>query len=194
MVSNVNNSVNGLNLDALLQGCRKQDRQSQKLLYKQFYGYAMSVCIRYTRNYEDALEVMNDAFLKVFTKIDRYDPDRQFKSWFRKILVNCSIDKINKELKNKNHIEIEDLDIPDQQMKQEQIQTSNELIDLVQKLSPAYRSVFNLYVIDGYSHEEIGEMLGISVGTSKSNLAKARMRLRELLVKIDKDEYSRYVG
>lgn len=182
------------NLDLLIQGCLKKDRQSQKLLYKQFYGYAMSICMRYTRNHEDAVEVLNDSFLKVFLRIGQYDRKREFKSWFRKILVNSALDKLKKELKNKNQIQIEDLEISSGQISQQETFQQNDLLSLIQKLSPAYRSVFNLYVIDGYNHEEIADMLGISSGTSKSNLAKARMRLKELLVKIDKDEYTRYAG
>ena len=182
------------NLDLLIQGCLKKDRQSQKLLYRQFYGYAMSVCMRYTRNRDDAVEVLNDSFLKVFLRLEQYDRKRDFKSWFRKILVNSSIDKLKKEMKNKNQIQIEDLEIASKSISQQEAYSQNDLLSLVQKLSPAYRSVFNLYVIDGYNHEEIAAMLGISAGTSKSNLAKARMRLREFLVKIDKDEYTRYAG
>ena len=154
----------------------------------------MSICMRYTRNREDAVEVLNDSFLKVFLRIDQYDRTREFKGWFRRILVNSSIDKLKKEMKNKNQIQIEDLEISSGHDHPHENYSGNDLMLLIQKLSPAYRSVFNLYAIDGYKHEEIASMLGITVGTSKSNLAKARIRLKEFLVKIDKDEYSRYAG
>jgi RNA polymerase sigma-70 factor (ECF subfamily) len=164
------------------------------MLYKHFYGYAMSICMRYTHNYEDAKEVLNDSFMKVFLRIDQYNDKYHFKAWFRKIIVNSSIDYIKKEIKNKYHHPIEEMNIPESPDGQQHSFSQEELLLLVSKLSPAYRSVFNLYVIDGFNHQEISKMLGISVGTSKSNLAKARMRLKELLFKIDKDEYARYAG
>ena len=190
----MNESVNGSQLDELIKGCIRHDRASQKLLYKQFYGYSMSICMRYTRNREDAYEVLNDAFMKVFTRIEQYDFKYAFKSWLRRILINTSIDCIKKEQKNRNQLGIEDLNLPSHAISQDHKQHHEELLMLVQQLSPAYRSVFNLFVMDGYDHKDIARMLGISVGTSKSNLAKARQRLKELLFKIDKDEYARYAG
>ena len=186
--------MKGHNLDLLIRGCLKRDRQCQKLLYKQFYSYAMSICMRYTRNYDDAVEVINDSFLKVFMRIEQYDQQREFKGWFRRILINCSIDKIKKEMKTRNQVPVDEIDPPSISISPEGTQDHKEILMLIQKLSPAYRSVFNLYVIDGYTHEEIAKTLGISIGTSKSNLAKARMRLKKFLVQIDKDEYSRYAG
>jgi RNA polymerase sigma-70 factor (ECF subfamily) len=178
---------------ALIEGCRKGDKNSQKVLYKHFYGYAMSICIRYSMNREEATEVMNDGFLKVFTKIGKYDKNKSFKGWLRRVMINTALDNYRHNLK---HYHQQDL-----AQAPETPSTSNiiadmayeEIVSLVQLLSPAYRTVFNLYVIDGYTHEEIAELLNISVGTSKSNLSKARENLRTLLKK-NKNEYARYSG
>lgn len=180
-------------LAALIKGCSKGDKNSQKALYKHFYGYAMSVCIRYSMNREEATEVMNDGFLKVFTKINKYDTNRSFKGWLRKIMINTALDNYRHNLK---HYYQQDLaHLPDTSAGNTILAdlAYEEIVALVQMLSPAYRTVFNLYVIDGYTHEEISEMLGISVGTSKSNLSKARENLRALLKK-NKNEYARYSG
>ncbi|MBS0000835.1 MAG: RNA polymerase sigma factor [Cyclobacteriaceae bacterium] len=178
-------------LNPILNGCLKNDRKSQKLLYKHFFGYAMSICIRYTENRADALEVLNDSFMKVFTNLKNFNQERSFKSWFRRILINTSIDHLKKEMKHQYLERIEEHEIGHHHSFADQNIGHEELISLVQGLSPAYRSVFNLYVIDGYNHQEIAEILGISEGTSKSNLSKARMNLREMLKKIERNEFIR---
>jgi RNA polymerase sigma-70 factor (ECF subfamily) len=180
-------------LAAHIQLCIKGDANSQKALYKSFYGYAMSICMRYSINREEATEVLNDGFLKVFTKLNKYDPTRSFKGWLRKIMINTALDNYRHNLK---HYYQQDLETsPDVAASGNVLANMayEEIVGLVQKLSPAYRTVFNLYVMDGYSHEEIAEMLDISIGTSKSNLFKARENLRMLLKK-NKDEYARYSG
>jgi RNA polymerase sigma-70 factor (ECF subfamily) len=181
----------GNNLIQILEGCMKNDRKSQKLLYQQFFGYAMSICMRYTQNQADAVEVLNDSFMKVFTQLNKFDQTRSFKSWFRRILINASIDHLKSEMKHQFKMSLEENEKPLEQPSVDQKISHEELIGLIQHLSPAYRSVFNLYVIDGYKHEEIAGMLGISVGTSKSNLAKARLNLRAMLKKIERHEIIR---
>lgn len=178
-------------LDPILKGCLKNDRKSQKMLYRHFFGYAMSICIRYTRNENEALEVLNDAFMKVFINLKNFDRSRSFKSWFRRILINASIDHLKKEMKHRHLERIAEYELTNQEPAGDHQIQHDELISLVQRLTPAYRSVFNLYVMDGYNHQEIAEMLGISEGTSKSNLAKARMNLREMLKKIEGNEFLR---
>lgn len=178
-------------LAALIQACVKGDKNSQKALYKSFYGYAMSICLRYCMNREEAAEVMNDGFMKVFTKLNKYHPARSFKGWLRKIMINTALDNYRHNLKHYYQQDIEAL--PDISITGNVLadMAYDDIVRLVQKLSPAYRTVFNLYVMDGYTHEEIAEILDISIGTSKSNLSKARENLRSLLKK-NKDEYARY--
>lgn len=136
-------------------------------------------------NDDDAADVLNDGFLKIFNNIHKYDPERPFKSWLGKILTNTAIDHYRLNLKFSDHVDISEY---------EQIGTGaavydhlayHDLLKLVQELSPAYRMVFNLFAIDGYSHEEIAETLNISVGTSKSNLFKARQKLQDKIKQLD---------
>ena len=171
-------------LEALLEGCRIGNPKSQELLYRQFYGYAMGVCLRYTRTHDEAVEIVNDGFIKVFNNADKIDLTKSFKNWLRRIMVNTALDYYRQNQKHYNH---EDIQAAEYLVRDGKDASSDlcykELLALVQKLSPAYRTVFSLFVIDGYSHEEIGDMLKISVGTSKSNLARARINLREMLSK-----------
>lgn len=174
--------MNTNRLNAIIEGCRRHDRAFQKELYQLFYQYALSVVLNYAGSLEDAREVVNDVFLKVFTKIENYNPSQPFKPWLNKIAVYTAIDYYRKHIKNE--LPTTDLalipDIPDALDILAAI-TAEELRRLVQQLSPACRAAINLYAIEGYDHNEIAAMLGISVGTSKSNLFKARAKLRILL-------------
>ncbi|GAB3747858.1 RNA polymerase sigma factor [Spirosoma pomorum] len=180
-------------LPDLLAGCLRNQRQSQELLYRQFYGYAMSVCLRYAPTRESALEVLNDGFLKVFTRLDQYDAAQPFKAWLRRIMINSAVDHYRQEVRHHNQDSLEQaeqLSASDAVDAYSQL-AHEDLLMLIQRLSPAYRLVFNLYVMDGFTHEEIAGQLGISVGASKSNLARARENLRQLLKQINQDEYAR---
>lgn len=174
--------MNGTDLDQLLNACRKQDRLAQKELYRQFYRYAMSVALRYGDDENEAIEITNDAFLKVFLNINRYDASKPFKPWFRRILINTAINQVKKKQRFKlTQLMEAEFEIPSTEDILARI-GFEELMKMVRSLSLAYRTVFNMYVIDGYTHEEIATTLGISVGTSKSNLARAREKLRQLLI------------
>ena len=180
-------------LPDLLAGCLRNHRQSQELLYRQFYGYAMSVCLLYAPTREGALEVLNDGFLKVFTRLEQYDPAQPFKGWLRRILINTALDHYRQEVRHLNHESVEQAAatvVSGAADAQSQLAHA-ELLALIQHLSPAYRLVFNLYVMDGYTHDEIAGQLGISVGASKSNLARARENLRQMLHTLKYDEYAR---
>lgn len=171
----------------------RNHRQSQELLYRQFYGFAMSVCMRYAPSRDSALDVLNDGFLKVFTRLDQYEPSQSFKSWLRRIMINTAIDNYRQEARYSQQSDIEraeQLSSPNEPDVYTQL-AHDELMALVQRLSPAYRLVFNLYAIDGFAHDEIADKLGISVGSSKSNLARARENLRNLLKQHHPDEYAR---
>ena len=180
-------------LSDLLAGCLRNHRQSQELLYRQFYGYAMSVCLRYAPTREGALEVLNDGFLKVFTRLEQYDSAQPFKGWLRRILINSALDHYRQEVR---HHHFEDVEQAGKTIVSESADAYSqlaheELLGLIQRLSPAYRLVFNLYVMDGFTHDEIAAQLGISVGASKSNLARARENLRSYLKHVNYDEYAR---
>ncbi|MBB2146632.1 sigma-70 family RNA polymerase sigma factor [Pedobacter sp. LMG 31464] len=142
----------------------------------------MRICLRYAKNKDEAVEMINDGFMKVFMNIQKYDTERPFKAWLSTIMINTSIDYYRNRIKQ---IEMEELNGKHEMEDSENVLSHlnyEDLIRLVQKLSYAYRTVFNLFAIDGYSHEEISSMLSISVGTSKSNLFKARENLKKLLV------------
>jgi len=175
----------------LIQGCKHNDRDSQRLLYQHYYSYALGICFRYSRNTEEAKEAMNDGFMKVFGKINQYQHDSPFKGWIRKIMINASIDQYRKELKYQQQDSVESAHSAFIKPDAISSLSHEELIGLIQKLSPAYRAVFNLYVIDGYTHEEIGKMLKISSGTSKSNLLKARENLRVMLEGLNRISYEK---
>jgi len=141
----------------------------------------MSVCLRYTQNEDEAIEVFNDSFMKVFGKLDTYDVEKSFQSWFRRILINTAINYYHKHEKHRQHHSLNNgLPLKEEDNAISQL-SYQELIALIQRLSPVYQTVFNLFVIDGFSHEEIAEALQISVGASKSNLSRARANLRVML-------------
>ncbi|MDX1939769.1 MAG: RNA polymerase sigma factor [Saprospiraceae bacterium] len=169
-------------LDELLNACKREERLAQKELYRRFYAYAMSVSLRYADDEDEAIEIANDAFLKVFMNLNRYDNSLPFKPWFRRILINTAINQVKKKRRFKwTQLMDAEFDIPSTEDILARI-GFEELMKMVRSLSLAYRTVFNMFVIDGYTHEEIATILGISVGTSKSNLAKARQKLRQLLI------------
>jgi RNA polymerase sigma factor (sigma-70 family) len=164
--------------EAVVKGCLKNDRYSQKLLYENYYGSMMAVCMRYTSDREEARDVLHEGFIKVFKNLSRFKEGTNLGAWIRRIMVNTSIDYYRKQAKKPTIVEINhavhQVDIHDVISSM----GAEEILGYVQDLSPAYRTVFNLYVVEGYSHREVGELLGISEGTSKSNLAKARAKLK----------------
>ena len=180
-------------LKQLIRGCTLNQRESQKKIYNSFYSYGMAICDRYVKRREDAIEIFNDSFLKIFKEIHRFTPSysdegNSFKGWIRQIIVHTAIDHCRKNYKHyfKTEIEKSLIYIPENEESPLDRISYDEIIQAIQDLSPAYRTVLNLFIIDGFSHEEISEKLGISIGTSKSNLFKARQQLQRLLKNNDK--------
>jgi RNA polymerase sigma-70 factor (ECF subfamily) len=169
-------------LQKLIAGCLQQNRKDQKMLYKAFYGFAMSICLRYAGNRYEAAEIMNQGFLKVFTNLHKYDKDRPFIAWVGRIMMNTSVDYYRSNLKlslNDDLDAAEDIghnELPDQKL------NYDDLLAMIQQLPNAYRTVFNLFAIEGFSHDEIAAQLNISTGTSKSNLFKAREKLKIMIL------------
>lgn len=141
----------------------------------------MSVCLRYAAHRDEALEMVNDAFMKVFQHIDRYDTDRPFKAWFRRILVNTSLDHYRSTRRYHETVSfVEDIpEMPASESEEVSLDV-DDILRLFDQLPPMQRHVFNLFVVEGYSHEEIAALLDISRGTSRSNLTRARKRLQHL--------------
>ena len=184
-----------------IEGCKHNKRIYQNKIYVAFYDYAMSICFKYGNDKEDAVEIINDGFLKIFREIYNYKPLSAdiafgFTSWLRRIMINTAIDHYRK---NKNNAIFKDLNeehtnVTAGEEKDMLANISyNELIKIIQELSPAYRIVFNLYAIEGMTHKEVGKQLNITEGTSKSNFAKARAFLQnKLLQKSTKKEINAY--
>ena len=169
----------------LVRGCIVNDRMAQEQLYKQFHGPMASICMRYTRNEHDAIEVLHSGFLKVFKNIQRFDPAKaSLYTWIRTIMVNTAIDFLRQKSRwYISHGELERVETGGIDPEAVQRLSVQELLKLVKQLPPATQAVFNLYVIDGYTHKEIGSLLGISDGTSKWHLSEARRLMQSYLVK-----------
>jgi RNA polymerase sigma-70 factor (ECF subfamily) len=166
--------------------CIKRDRKAEYELYKNTYSYLMSICLRYTRDKDTASEVLNMGFLKILNNLEKYNLAIPFKVWVRKIMVNTLIDEYRKHKREK-----ESLTYVEEYYDSTDFSEANEALAkidvqqiyvLINDLPEATRQVFNLFVIDGYSHREISEMLGISEGTSKWHLSAARQKLKEQII------------
>ena len=172
-------------IKTLIKGCVKGDRKCQEQFYGHFYGKMMAVCYRYSNDPEDAKDLLHDGFIKVFKSLSKYNYKGSLEGWVRRIMVNTAIDFYRKQ---KNTFKISEQDVGDVPFQIEDDSPDvyaemgeRDMLKAVQKLSPAYRTVFNMYVIEGYSHKEIADQLDISEGTSKSNLAKAKMNLKKII-------------
>ena len=167
----------------ILKKCRKNDRRAQFELYELCYPTLMSVCLRYEKNKESAEELLNLAFYKILTKLDKYAPNVPFEAWIRRVTINTIIDEFRKKSRDK-HTFLEKLEgsIPIANMnynEADQKFDAAELEEMIRQLPETSQKVFNLYIIDGYNHREIGEMLGISEGTSKWHLSTSRKSLKK---------------
>jgi RNA polymerase sigma factor (sigma-70 family) len=173
----------------IIKGCIKNNRESQKALYEKMYGTMLGVCLRYSNNMIDAKEVLHEGFLNVFENLKNVKNPDEVESWIKKIMVNKSIEHIRKNKQNllivstvhlnKNNVSVKD-EITDEAIISKI--GKEEIMKAVQELSQGYRTVYNLFVIDGYPHKEIADMLDISEDTSKLNLSKAKFALRKNLI------------
>ncbi|MCB0639970.1 MAG: sigma-70 family RNA polymerase sigma factor [Lewinella sp.] len=166
------------NIRLIIHNCRAGNRAGQRKLYELYFSYGMSIALRYASNRPEAEEILNEGFLKVFTHLDQYDEAYDFRQWFRRILINTAIDYHRKYKKlNSSPAEQVEPDDFDQNAGWDKL-LYDDLLRLIQQLPPRYRLVFNLFALEGLKHHEIAERLNISVGTSKSNYAKARALLQ----------------
>jgi RNA polymerase sigma-70 factor (ECF subfamily) len=176
----LNSSIN--DIEALITGCKKGDRLAQEKLYRSFYSVMMNICVRYTKNEADAIEILNTGFYKVFKNIHSYTAGKATPyTWIRTIIINTCLNFIRSKQKEVSTQEVEestDIYIDAEAVTQ---MDSDEILRLVHGLPPATQAVFNLYVIDGYNHREIAAMLQISEGTSKWHVSEARKTLQKQL-------------
>ncbi len=177
----------------LIAGCVAEDRIYQKRLYETYYGQMMGICLRYTGNYEEARDVITEGFMKVYKNIAKFQPNHSLASWIKRIMINTAIDHYRRNKKHRHQVDLayaaNEIDGSTYSVLHQL--SADEIMKLVKRLTPAYRTVFNLYVVEGYKHKDIAALLGISEGTSKSNLAKARMKLRSMIAK-ELPEYASY--
>lgn len=159
-----------------------RERWAQQRLYEEYYPKMMGVCMRYASCNDDALDILHEGFIKIFKHINKYQPGTSLTAWIRRVMVNTSIDYYRKNMRRRT----DDLDTAYDLSADEADAVSQcsekDILEAVQKLTPAYRTVFNLYVIEGFSHKEIADALDITESTSRSNLVKARLKLQGLLV------------
>jgi len=169
------------NID-IINGCKNGDRKAQEKLYKNYYRAMMTICLRYTKNDEDAVEVLNTGFFKAFKNIQRYDSSQAtVYTWIRSIVMNSCIDFVKQKQKLQKVSELnDDIEVHIAPEVIGKIKTA-ELLGEVRRLAPATQAVFNLYVLEGYNHKEIGQLLNISEGTSKWHLSEARKNLQQLI-------------
>ncbi|MFP4844636.1 RNA polymerase sigma factor [Winogradskyella sp. PE311] len=167
-----------MSLEGLIKNCIKQDAEAQSQLYKQYASKLFSLCLKYSKNYAEAEDNLHDAFITVFSKISQYKNKGSFEGWLKRIAINTSLQRYRQDVGvydiiNEGNIEDVSVDLNDDNL------SIDFLLGIIQELPDRYRLVFNLYVLDGYSHVEISELINISTGTSKSNLARARLILRD---------------
>lgn len=165
-----------MSLDRLIDNCKKKHGKAQEELYKRYASSLFSVCLKYASNYADAEDILQDAFITIFDKVSQYKGQGSFEGWLKRIAINTALQRYRKtgvlNLINEENISEVDVEVEEESV------PLDYLLRIIQELPDRYRMVFNLYVLDGYSHKEISEVLEISEGTSKSNLARARKILK----------------
>ena len=181
-----------MSLKQLIQKCIEQDAQAQSQLYKQFASKLFSLCLKYSRNYVEAEDNLHETFLTVFNKIGQFNHKGSFEGWLKRIAINTALQKYRQhvgvyDIVNEEAIEDANVELDDHDL------SLDFLLGIIQELPDRYRLVFNLYALDGYSHNEISELIGISVGTSKSNLARARKILKTIIEDYKKTSNSRSI-
>lgn len=168
-----------LSLKQLIENCKIDDTKAQSELYKLFSSKLFAICLKYSRNYAEAEDNLQDAFLTIFNKIEQYKNKGSFEGWLKRITINTALQRYRNEkvfdIINENTIEDVEIEVEEENI------SIDYLLKIIQELPDRYRLVFNLYVLDGYSHKEIANMLNIHIGTSKSNLARARQILKQTI-------------
>lgn len=175
-----------LDIEELLEGCRMNQRRAQEQLYRQFYRFAMTVALRYSRDEMDAADIISHAFVKIFKSIHTYDSSKgALQTWIKKIVINEGLDHIKARERFSQNVELETVAEPEIRNSVLEQMGADEIMKLIHKLPPATHAVFVLYAVEGYTHRQISEHLKISEGTSKWHLSEARKSLQQQLSKIN---------
>ena len=175
-----------MGLNQIIADCKKNNPKAQEQLYQLFAKKFFGVCLKYSRNYDDAQDNLQDGFIIIFTKIEQYSGRGSFEGWAKRILINNALQRF----KDIRFLEIIDDNVAEVVIEIEEDKIELDyLLQIIQELPDQYRIVFSLYVLDGYSHKEISEMINISTGTTKSNLFRARLILKEKIEKLTALKY-----
>jgi RNA polymerase sigma factor (sigma-70 family) len=180
------------NIVSIINGCIRNDHKYQRIVYERYRAFAARIVFRYIYDYEKAMDLVTDGFIKAFCNFHHFNlkpddkPESLLMGWLKRIMINCAIDELRRKrlVPETGNIPDNIWQIPDDAPNPDQLLLYKDLIVIVKKLPPNYRTVFNLFVIDGYSHNEIARMLNMSVGTSKSTLSRARTILQEQIKKL----------
>lgn len=175
--------LNQLNEDELIEGCIRQDVHFQKMLYQKYAGKMMAVCLRYCNSRQEAEDVLQDAFIKIFDKIRYFEKRGSLEGWIRRIMVNSALKSNDKRVYKFEPGSLEHTEEPAFNAKAISNLETKKLLEIIQELPEGYKAVFNLYAIEGYSHKEIGDILNISEVTSRTQYARAKKYLIKLLEK-----------
>jgi len=180
----LNNPSNQIHSEAdLIEGCIRGDRKMQYELYQRFAPKMYGVCLRYAGKAEEAEDILQEGFIKVFKKVGSYRGEGSFEGWVRRIFVNTAIEHFRKKTYLQPITEYEESTVEGKYLSVLDSLAEKDIVQLIQQLSPGYRTVFNMYVIEGYTHRQIADELGISEGTSKSQLSRAKIILQDLVKK-----------
>lgn len=183
-----------ITIEELIAGCKAGNRAMQELLYKQTASKMMAICMRYAKDRMEAEDILQTGYVKVFKNLDAYRNEGSGEGWIRRIMVNTAIESYRKNTRTLNVVQIEEVhDLPATGFDLNNL-GMEDLLKLIQKLAEGYRIVFNMYVIEGFSHKEIAESLGISEATSKSQLSRARSILKDEILKMEGMRYATYTG
>ena len=178
-MSNISNQI--FSDSDLIEGCIRGDRKMQRELYDRFAPKMFGVCLRYAGNAEEAEDILQEGFIKVFNKIGSFRSEGSFEGWIRRIFVNTAVEHYRKKIYLQPITDYEESTVEGKYLSVLDNLAEKDIIQLVQQLSPGYRTVFNMYVVEGYTHRQIAEILGISEGTSKSQLSRAKLILQDLV-------------
>jgi RNA polymerase sigma factor (sigma-70 family) len=186
-------------IDDLMEGCKAGNRQAQEMLYRQTASKMLAVCMRYAKDHMEAEDSLQMGYVKIFQKVKEYRGEGSFEGWMRRVMVNTAIESYRKNLRSLNVVAIdetyENASFGSENYKDAFSRLGmQDLMKLIQKLADGYRMVFNMYIIEGYSHKEIAETLGITEGASKSQLSRARAILQQEIIKMEGFGYATHAG
>lgn len=169
--------------EQIIKGCQQKEAKAQRALFEKYASTMLGICIRYMKAQQEAEDVLQDGFIKVFEKFDKYSSEGSLEGWIKRIMINTALDQLRKNKKTDHHLDVDEVSylLPKDSMIVEQLSADN-LLKILSTIPEGYRVVFNLYAIEGYSHKEIAEQLGITENTSKSQYSRAKAHLRKLLI------------